>query len=245
MDPEIGSLVIVGAVSAGTAAHGLAKPAGELLKDLVGRLLGPVADLGGENLRRYFERRAERAADTITEASRMLAEIGVEPQVVPGRILMPLLEYASMEEDGELHRMWVALLASSATLNSDVIPGFVEILRQLTPVHARLLKRLQSVHPWGPDAGIKRADIERELELNSTQYALIVSDLWRMQLVRGTSDKIPEGLESANLVSEPYERMLLGTLASQLLRACTPLSQRGGKNLNGRHKKREVAGPHS
>jgi Abortive infection alpha len=63
----------------------------------------------------------------------------VTPKVVPERMLVPLLESASLEEDRELCRVWALLLANMARNPEGVLPAFVSILGELSPTEARLL----------------------------------------------------------------------------------------------------------
>src|SRR5581483_8633125 len=68
---------------------------------------------------------------------------GKAPQPVPGRLLLPILEKGSLEEDGDLQQRWAALLANSAAQPENVLPAFVSILAELSPVEAALLERLR------------------------------------------------------------------------------------------------------
>jgi hypothetical protein len=59
---------------------------------------------------------------------------------VPLKTLLPLLEYASLEQEDDLQEKWAALLANaSASGPILVLPGFSDILKQLSPQEARLL----------------------------------------------------------------------------------------------------------
>src|SRR5688572_10741869 len=84
MDSVIGSLTLIG------AAAGVSKPAGELLKSLLEKLLGPAADLAGSSLRDFFERRQARAVEVLESAVEILQQGGHDVRPVPGRILWPL-----------------------------------------------------------------------------------------------------------------------------------------------------------
>jgi len=44
----------------------------------------------------------------------MARDAGFQPQVVPPKVLFPLLEGASFEDNEDLHTMWAALLANAA-----------------------------------------------------------------------------------------------------------------------------------
>lgn len=70
-----------------------------------------------------------------------LQELGLDPKPVPPRVFVPLLESASIENDGGLQQKWAGLLATAADPRRDdpLSPCFVEILRQISPFEARLL----------------------------------------------------------------------------------------------------------
>src|SRR6266568_709406 len=74
----------------------------------------------------------------------MAKDAGFTPQAVPPKILFPLLEGASFEEDEDLHTMWAALLANAASPGNaeKVRPGFLAILKQMAPDEAALLNRI-------------------------------------------------------------------------------------------------------
>lgn len=136
----------------------LAKQALEPVNDLVKRIAGPLADeLGaylGSIARPY---RIVREVKAMQKAQRMLKEAGIAPQAIPPRLLLPILEGASIEDDEDLHSRWAALLANAGASPNSVHPSFIEILRQLTPDDAQLLdklydsckqKRSRVVTPW-------------------------------------------------------------------------------------------------
>ena len=75
------------------------------------------------------------------KAERMAQEAGFTPQAVPPKILFPLLEGASLEDNEDLNTMWAALLANaSREVTTDLVrPSFMELLRLMTPDVAKLI----------------------------------------------------------------------------------------------------------
>src|SRR6266550_8600896 len=129
------------------AAPAIAKVAGPLaaaipFTAIVKRMLGPAADelaeMWRDQVRLY---RYERQLKCVEKAERMAPEAGFTPQAVPPKILFPLLEGASFEENEDLHDMWSALLANAASPeNAEYVkPGFIAVLRQLTPNEVSLV----------------------------------------------------------------------------------------------------------
>ena len=129
------------------AAPEIAKGAGALaaavpFTAIVKRMLGPAADelaeMWRDQVRLY---RYERQVKCVQKAEKMAEDAGFTPQAVPPKILFPLLEGASFEDDESLHDMWAALLANAASPeNAEMVrPGFIAILKQMCPDEALLL----------------------------------------------------------------------------------------------------------
>src|SRR5450432_2161880 len=115
------------------------------------RMLGPaaeeLAEMWRDQVRLY---RYGRQVKCVKKAKRMVQEGGFTPQAVPPKILFPLLEGASFEEDEGLHTMWAALLANaSSEMAKSVRPGFISLLRAMAPDEAELLNLIceQVTHP--------------------------------------------------------------------------------------------------
>jgi hypothetical protein len=116
--------------------------------DFLKRLLGPVGDEGGKAiahpLREWNERRAKRCFDRVQGGAKLLHDAGKTATAVPGRILLPWVEAASVEDDPDLQTMWETLLANAADPEraNDILPAFVSIMRELSPVEAIVLRAL-------------------------------------------------------------------------------------------------------
>jgi Abortive infection alpha len=123
--------------------------AGEIAKaispitGLVGKLFGPMADeLGqyfGDSVRAYRQRNLNKV---IEGTLYKLEERGAVPHAVPPRLLLPIVEAASLEDDTVLQEMWSGLFASAATANRQLSPSFVETLKQIGPDEAATLNVL-------------------------------------------------------------------------------------------------------
>jgi hypothetical protein len=111
---------------------------------IVRRMLGPAADelaeIWRDQVRLY---RYGRQVECVEKAEKMALDAGFTPSAVSPKILFPLLEGASMEEDENLHTMWSALLANaSSEAAGQIRPSFVRILQDMAPDEARLLQEI-------------------------------------------------------------------------------------------------------
>jgi len=112
------------------------------LTDLAKAMLGPATAEFAERFRDQVRLyRFGRQLECLKKAERMAQDAGFTPKAVPIKILFPLLEGASLEENEDLHTMWAALLANAASpaRNDLVRPGFIAILRQMAPDEGSLL----------------------------------------------------------------------------------------------------------
>jgi len=161
------------------AAPEIAKGAGALaaaipFTSIVKRMLGPAADevaqMWADQIRVY---RYGRQLKLLEKAERMAQDAGYTPQAVPPKILFPLLEGASFEDNEDLHTMWAALLANAASPeNADKVrPSFIVILRQMDPHEASVLNRIYE------DAQIP-VTAENEFRRFGLDYESLSPPLW-------------------------------------------------------------------
>ena len=85
--------------------------------------------------------RLKRAVRLFQDVRQVALEAGLELNPVAPRLLLPILEAASLQDDEDLHQRWVALLTNAARSDFDgeVLPYFPDILKQLTSEEARIL----------------------------------------------------------------------------------------------------------
>src|SRR5580693_3115549 len=125
-------------VAKGAAAIGAVVPFTAIVKRMLGPAADELAEMWRDQVRLY---RYERQLKCVEKAERMAQEAGFTPQAVPPKILFPLLEGASFEDDEDLHTMWAALLANAASPENArrVRPGFIATLNHLSVDEAALL----------------------------------------------------------------------------------------------------------
>jgi len=183
------------------AAVVAAAPVKQFLQAILGE---PSAEIGrylGDFVR---EHRHKNLIAILQRAERRLADAGVSPQQVPPKIICPLLESGSLEEDLELQERWANLIANAAhpREQAEVLPLFGEILAGLTADQARFLDAYYA-GGWEIDPAIVRtllpesllrslyAEVNRLAPLPSWGYVerkrfgLALDQLSRAQLIVG------------------------------------------------------------
>ena len=111
--------------------------------DLLHRLAGPMFDEFGamlaDGVRVY---RVHNLVSTVKKTERILCDAGLPANAVPPRLLLPIIENCSVEDDETLREMWAGLLATASQQTDSVSPSFIETLKQLTPDDARHFEHL-------------------------------------------------------------------------------------------------------
>jgi hypothetical protein len=110
------------------------------ISDLIEKIAGPAAEELGltlqDSVRVY---RAKRQLRLLQKTQEMLDGFKAQPQRVPLKALLPIIQHGSNEEDDGLQDRWAALLANIA-VRGLTIPAAPDILRQLTPYDVLLLQ---------------------------------------------------------------------------------------------------------
>lgn len=188
MDLVTGAVAIVG------LKH-LGKPAAGVVADFLKRVLAPTGDaLGGaiaHPIVEWQKRRVERAQAIVEAAAKVIDETGAVAQAVPGRILMPLLERASLEDEDSLRAKWVRLLATAATPGAaTVLPAYVSILSELSPSEASVLDWIYTKSKRTSDKGRVyfseqlTSSVENALQVSEAEVEIYVFNLCRLGLLR-------------------------------------------------------------
>jgi hypothetical protein len=166
------------------------------------KVLSPAATALGEgaaaarSMRLFFH--AMTSAAAIEQAAASLDAAGAVAVPVPGRVLWPILERASLEDDPGLTSAWSALLANAADESGpNVLPSFPSILAELSPKEAQLLNLIYEVEAKGQRASLVVHDPKNTarplmrmfgsevgapyvLELNAEDYRVFGGNLLRL-----------------------------------------------------------------
>jgi hypothetical protein len=157
------------------------------LTKVLGPVLGEVGELVRDPLRQHRERRLLQTAQAAQE---LLDQRAAEPTAVPHRVLVPLIDGASLEDEAELQQRWAALLANAAdpATAASVHPAYPAILRELSALEARILDAVlrtcelsgESPQRWSNWYVTNAAE---QVGANDQEYDLAVQNLFRTQLL--------------------------------------------------------------
>ncbi len=231
-----------------TAAHigtmlSIAHVSKDAISDVMKRLFGKTLDRAGDSIAdHFFGKKVERATDLAIGSVQMLVEANIEPRPVPPEVWYPILDHGSWAEDPDFQKKWQALLANAASPGEvgKVLPAFADILRVLTPMHARILDWMYSqevksdVPTWfstWPD--FERKAIEETFNLSPADYALLINDMERLRLIEPhrqitSTEGNMDGEELLQWVMiqlndrEKYKTVSFTAMGLRFMQACTP-----------------------
>ena len=125
-----------------TATGEVAKAISPLIDNLA-KLTGPLCEEVGEYFGDKVRAYRQRNLGKIIEGSLAKLEAAAKPiNPIPPRLLLPMVESASLEDNETLQDMWSGLLATASDRADDMSPAFTETLRVLTPLQAKVLDKL-------------------------------------------------------------------------------------------------------
>lgn len=160
----------------GRSLEALNEPVRELLRSLTGLEEGETGQLFVDRARWL---RLEQAAEIVERARIQLERAGAEPRKVAPKVLVAILEGASLEDDEDLRDMWAGMLASAAA-GSPLGVQYPKLLAEMGSDEVRILETACNA-PL--DTGI--ADGERlrsRLSMPENRYHVAMDNLFRLRL---------------------------------------------------------------
>jgi len=125
----------------------------------------------------------------VKKAKSHLESIGLQPKAPPLKIIVPLLESASLEEDTNIQEMWSKLLASALVDSATIVPNHIDTLKQLSPAEVRVLDLMYGQYNAGladdKDTPVffKPNDIAQAFHLTNDNAEIILEDLCRLGIL--------------------------------------------------------------
>lgn len=169
----------------------------------------------------WARRRGENAARVMLDAAKLLDTANVQAQPVPGRLLMPILEKGSLEEDDRVRHTWSRLLATAAnpTTADTVLTSFPHILGELSPIEVHMLRfaYTKGAEKSGYHA-FQLADISAYFQVNRADTLIYRDNLERLGLI---APPFAARAADTNEAGEPYTGSLyLTSLGYAFIQAC-------------------------
>jgi hypothetical protein len=215
MDSVATAVAIAGLITTG-------RPLADVLTDFVNTLFDSSLSAADKGVAGpvWARRRGESAAKVMLDAAKILDTANIVAQPVPGRLLIPILEKGSLEEDERVRTTWSRLLATAAnpTTADTVLTSFPHILGELSPLEVHMLRftYTKGAEKSGYHA-FQLADISAYFQVNRADSLIYRDNLERLRLIAP-----PFGATAADCeAGEPYTGSLyLTSLGYAFIQAC-------------------------
>jgi len=156
----------------------------DLAKDFLGKLIFPAVEevglLMADNIKVW---RFKNQIRLLNNVEKYVTEKNISTKKVPLKVLLPLLENASLEEGENIIKLWESLLLnyidSSKSFTSAVFP---KILAEINSVEATFLKNHTTIF----DAVYKEKRICEYIEIQTSKYKISkaeISNLMRLGIL--------------------------------------------------------------
>lgn len=205
----------------------LAKPVQDFISAVVGE---PGKELGGWMADGIRGKRFETQIKIFTKAQNLAKEAGINPGAVSFKLLVPLLESGSLEDDDDILAMWSSLLAS-ASVSDEVRISYINILKDMEPIEAKIMQYVFqqfilshgfSFEPSSEYAGSISGDIIRKFfNLDNAEFERSIDNLFRLRLLAPTASRL-EFIDNKETPFAHYTKKQLGVtyLGYYFAKAC-------------------------
>ncbi|MCU4156588.1 DUF4393 domain-containing protein [Carboxylicivirga sp. A043] len=181
----------------------------ELAKDFLTKIIGPSAEeiglLMSDNIR-FF--RFKNQVKILTKAQEYIVRKNISLQQIPVKVLVPLLENASLEENEELQVKWSNMICNMVDAETNLVNHvFPYILGQISieeflaleklnnaeNEHWAQWKRLHEIENSGEGLSLTDRKIKEKLKSNDEEGFIVFLDEFEMaNLIRlGLVEKVP------------------------------------------------------
>ncbi len=164
--------------------------------------------------------RFKNKVNLVLKAKAFLEAKGIEPGRVLPKVVAPLLEAGSLEEESDMKDRWAALLASAATDPNKVPPAFPRILSEISSKEALILEwmtdRVHQEIGWVSN-GEEIRDVHH---LATWEYELLMGNLMRLNLCRPTQNPV-DGIVIGRITEwDSYREVQFTRLGYAFVGAC-------------------------
>ena len=155
----------------------------------------PISEVAGMLTDRLKFARWKRLVDMQSQVNKILSSRCIsDTRSVPPKIALPLLQEASLEDDTDLQKLWNHLLvnAMDPSFSGDLRVGFVEMIRGLTALDAKLLEFFYQIlkreNRLLPLEGVIQYSLKKEqimpaLNISEADYQVSAFNLMRVQCI--------------------------------------------------------------
>ena len=131
----------------------------------------------------------------IKKAQEKIITCGLSKKHIPLKVLAPIIENSSLEEDLLMQDKWANLLANAATGRKEISPNYAAILNELSPTEALILDKIFDTASQESDyqkrklIQFDKPQMQKILSIGPEKADLIVENLFRLNLLQSPGSR--------------------------------------------------------
>jgi hypothetical protein len=194
-------------------------------RDLLSLISDPLRELAGIATDTLKVTRFKRQLRLTDQVKLLLREHGLNAplRVLPPNFVIPLVEFASLEEDDDLQDIWALMLVNAADASSraERRTAFVSMLKDMTAFDVMILAKIAKIAPSTSDGAVytlnfpdsdDQADSGRRPAVLGNEVAVSLGNLARLGCIN------PNASYGGRLL---YSHVTLTELGAAFVTACT------------------------
>lgn len=164
--------------------------------------------------------------EIIKKAQKKIESSGLSKHQIPLKVLVPIIQNSSLEQDLKMQDKWSNMLANAVTGNVEVSPNYAAILSELSAIEVLILEKIYSeVNKESEYAKRKEIQFDAKklglmLSIGEEKMDLIIENLYRLNLLQAPAGHGMSmgGLRFALRTTKIFE---FTTLGYEFVRACS------------------------
>lgn len=128
--------------------------------------------------------------EIIKKAQAKIDASGLSKRQIPLKVLVPIIQNSSLEEDSNMQDKWASMLANATTNKVDVSPNYAAILNEISPLEVSILDGIYFEVNKETDYAKRKAmqfnaiKLQSVLNISDAKMDLIVENLFRLNLLQ-------------------------------------------------------------
>ncbi len=128
--------------------------------------------------------------EIIKKAQAKIEASGLSKRQIPLKVLVPIIQNSSLEEDSNMQDKWSSMLANAVTGNVEVSPNYAAILNELSPLEVSILDKIYTEVNKETDYEKRKAlqfdaiKLKSILSTSDEKMDLIIENLFRLNLLQ-------------------------------------------------------------
>jgi len=200
----------------------------EIASRFLEKLVGPSAEEIGLILQDKVRLwRVKNQISILNKAQEFCVKNKINPNHIPIKTLVPLLEYGSLEDDLKIQEKWASLLAhaSDSTTENNIIASYAQMLSQLSSREVVILDRhFFEYESTSPD---KREGLAFSTQKISDSYRIlnedlkiILGNLTRLHIIQAPASHGKLKIDSYPIVMRTNEIFQLTSFGIDFIKKC-------------------------